>query len=165
MKNLRIELRWGILFSLALMIWMFVEKSLGWHDEHISSQLGNHFMVLPVLYAIVYYFALREKRENYYKGIMSWQQGILCGGIVSAVVAILSPLTQYFIYHFISPDYFQNIIDYEMHKAHFPMSQKNAIDFFSMKSFIIQGVFFSLSMGIVVSAVLALFMRKKTEKK
>lgn len=159
MKNFKIELRWGILFSLALMVWMLIEKNLGWHDEYIGEQLGYHFISLPLLYALVYYFALREKRESYYKGVLSWQRGVVSGIVISAVVALLSPLTQYFIYHFISPDYFQNIIAYQADNT--SMTQEGAEELFTMKFYIIQAIFSSLSMGIVISAILALFLKKK----
>lgn len=165
MKDFRLELRWGILFSLTIMIWMFIEKNLGWHDEHIRHQLGNHFLVLLLIFIVIYYLGLREKRNNYYKGTMSWKQGLISGSMISVIIAILSPLTQYFIYHYISPDYFQNMINYQTGKSEYPMSVKSADLFFTMKSYLIQAVFTDLSFGIIISAMMALVLRKKPTKK
>src|SRR5699024_1752185 len=162
MKDYRIELRWGILFSLISMVWMFVEKNfLNWHDEHINSQFGNHLLLLVVSFAIVYYLALKEKKEHYYKGKMSWKRAFLSGAIIAVVIAILSPLTEYFNYHYISPDYFDKMIAYQTQKENHPMSLESAQKLFNMKSFIMQGVFTSFSYGMIMGAIIGLFVRTK----
>ncbi len=166
MKDIRIELRWAILFSFVLMIWMLIEHSLGWHQApKIAHQLGYHFIAQLVLYAAVYYVAIKQKRDKDYEGKITWKRALLSGAFISVIVALLSPLTQYFIYHYISPEYFSNMIAYQVNKAEFPMTEKAAQDFFSMKSFIIQGVFTSLSTGLIASALIGLAVRTKSAKK
>lgn len=161
MKNLKTEIRWGILFSLVSMAWMFIEvQFLDWHDRYISSQFGNHFIILLILFAIIYYFALREKREHYYKGKITWKQALASGVIISVVITLLSPLTEYFNYHYVSPNYFDSIIDYQVHKEH-PMTQESAESLFNMKSFLIQAIFTNLSFGFMASILLGLVVRKK----
>jgi len=164
MKSFKIELRWGILFSLALMIWGFIEKNIGWHDKYIDSQLGNHFLVLIVFYAVIYYFGIREKRKSYYHGIMNWKEAFISGAMISVIIAILSPLTQFFIYHYISPDYFQQMIAYQVHKTVMPMSENSAVLFFSMKGYIIQAIFTSLSLGLIMAALMALVLKRKSKE-
>lgn len=165
MKDFKIELRWGIIFSLLTMILGFVEKLfLGWHDQHIDTQLGSHFIVLLLLFFVVFYMGIREKRESYYQGKLTWRQGIISGGMIAVVVAILSPLSVFFIYHYASPNYFANMIDYQTQKNKFPMEPRQAKDFFSMSSYIILEVSTSLSFGIGVSAINALLLKKKGPK-
>lgn len=165
MKDFRIELRWGIIFSLLTMILGFVEKMfLGWHDQYIEQQLGYHFIVLLILFFIVFYFGIREKRETYYKGKMTWKQGVVSGGMIAVIVAILSPLSVFFIYHYISPEYFTNMIEYQTGKEKFPMKQSQAEDFFSMGSYIILEVSTALSFGIGASSISALLLRRKDKK-
>lgn len=166
MKNFKIELRWAILFSLITAIWMFVEQRfLGWHDEHIGSQFGNHLIALVILFGIMYYFGIKEKREHYYKGEITWKRAFVSGMIISVFVALLSPLIEYFNYNYISPDYFDKMITYQTQKEKLPMSQENAQEIFNMKSFIFQGVFTSFSFGIFISAIVALFLRTDKKKK
>lgn len=166
MKDFRIELRWGIIFSLLTMILGFVEKMfLGWHDQHIDQQLGNHFLLLLTLFFIVFYLGIREKRNTYYKGKLTWKQGIVSGGAMAVIIAILSPLSVFFIYHYISPDYFNNMIDYQIHKENFPMPEQGARDFFSMSSYIILEISTDLSFGIGAAAILSLFLRTSKSKK
>src|SRR5699024_1823475 len=116
MKNYRIELRWAILFSFILMIWMTIEnKFLGWHHkDFIGDQYRLHFFViLPIIYSIIYYIEIRNKRIKYYDGMITWKEGLISGAMMSVIITILSPLTQFFIYHYIAPDYFQNMIYYQ----------------------------------------------------
>lgn len=164
MKNFKIELRWGILFSLITMIWMFIEKNfLLWHDKYISNQYGAHFIALLIIFILVYYFALREKRRDYYRGKMSWKKGVFSGGLLTVIITVLSPFTVFFIYHYISPDYFHNMIEYQTTESN-NMTTKSAEMFFSMKSFMIQKIFTDLSFGIIIAVIIALFFRKRTQK-
>ena len=160
MKDFRVELRWGLIFSLLTMILGFVEKMyLGWHDKHIDQQMGGHFLILLTLYVVVFYLGIREKRNYYYKNKMTWKEGIISGGMITVIVALLTPLSVFFIYHYASPDFFHNMIDYQTHKERFPMSRDNAEDFFNMGSYIILEISTAFSFGIGVSALLALFLR------
>ncbi|HLS31505.1 MAG TPA: DUF4199 domain-containing protein [Flavobacteriaceae bacterium] len=166
MKNLRIELRWAILFSLITAIWMFIEHSfLGWHDKYIGSQFQNHFIVLIILFFVMYYYALKEKRKYDYNGKITWKQAFVSGMLISIFIAILSPLIEYFNYNYISPHYFDNMIAYQTQKESYPMSQEDAEQIFNMKSFIFQGVFTSFSFGIFISAIVALLIRTDKKKK
>jgi len=167
MKDYRIELRWGILISLVSAIWMFVEKNfLNWHDQYIGGQFMNHLLMTIIIFLVMLYLALKEKRKYYYKGKISWKRAFVSGMIVSVFVALLSPLIEYFNYNYISPDYFKNMIEYQTNKEKFPMTRENAEKIFNMKSFIFQGIFTSFSFGIFISALAALFVRtdKKKEK-
>ena len=38
MKKFIIEAKWAIIFSIALILWMYFEKSMSWHDEKIKHQ-------------------------------------------------------------------------------------------------------------------------------
>lgn len=158
MKDFRIELRWAILFSFVSMLWMFAEYQLGWHDKYIANQLGYHFIVVFLIYLIMYYKAVKAKRKSYYDGAITWKQALVSGGTISVLVAILSPMTEFFIYHYISPEYFQNMIVYQTATEH--MSQESAENFFNMKSFIVQGIFTSLSMGFFVSLIVAFLVKR-----
>ena len=90
---------------------------------------------------------------------MTWKQGFLSGVVLSIVISILSPLVQYISYTFISPNFFTNIIKYAIdHKV---QTQVQAEAYFSIKSYILQGLFGSLSMGVITAAIVAYFLKNK----
>lgn len=160
MKDFRTELRWGIIFSLVSMIWVYIEKNLlNWHDEHIAHQLGYHFIVTILLFFIFFYLGIKDKKKNYYKGRLTWKQGVVSGGMITVIIVLLSPLTVFFIYHYITPDYFEHMIAYQTGKELYPMEVAAARRSFNMTSFIINEVSTTFSFGIGISALLSLFLR------
>ncbi|MFD2587529.1 DUF4199 domain-containing protein [Croceitalea marina] len=158
MKKFTTEIKWALLFTIAGLLWMLLEKILGWHDEHIAKHAvyTNFFAVIAIA---LYVFALVEKRNKDLGGKMTWFQGVASGMLISVFVAILSPLAQYITYEFISPDYFTNMITYVVEND--KMTQNNAEVYFSLKSYLLQAAFGALGMGVVTSAIVALFVRKK----
>ena len=158
MEKLKIEIKWAILFAIIGLLWMFGEKLAGLHDEHIDKQATYSFLfAIPAV--AVYVFALLDKRRNYYHRAMTYKQGFMTGLIISVFVAVLSPLTQYITSTIITPEYFPNAIDYTVREGQ--MTREAAEGFFNMRSYIVQGLLWSLGMGLVTSAIVALFVRKK----
>ncbi len=158
MKNLRIEIKWAIIFAIVGLLWMFGEKVAGLHDEHIDKH-ANYSFLFSIPAIAVYVFALLDKRRNFYHGSMTYMQGFITGLIISVFVAILSPLTQYITSTVITPGYFSNAIDYTVREGQ--MTQGAAENYFTMRNYIVQGLLWSLGMGLVTSAIVALFVRKK----
>ena len=158
MEKFRIELKWGVYFTIAALAWAYLEKALGWHDVLIAKHAiyTNLFGLVAI---VIYVFAIKEKKADHYNGYMTWTQGFISGCIVSAIVAALSPLAQYLTSEFISPDYFKNVITYTVENR--VMTQKGAEAYFSLNSYIIQGVFGALALGVVTSGIVALFFRSK----
>lgn len=158
MNKYQIEFKWAIIFSVATLAWMVLEKSLGWHDKLI----GKH-AIYTNLFAFVaitiYVLALLDKRKTAFHGKMNWKQGFISGIILSAIIALFSPITQYITNTSISPDYFPNAIKYIVDSG--KMGQETAESYFNLKSYVLQGVFGALSMGIVTSAIVAYFVRKQ----
>jgi hypothetical protein len=78
---------------------------------------------------------------------------------VTLFVTVLTPLTQYLTVEHITPDFFQNMIAFVVTQE--MMSREQAESYFSLQSYLIQSVIFTPLMGVVTSAVVALFVRKK----
>ncbi|TQI71568.1 uncharacterized protein DUF4199 [Gramella sp. Hel_I_59] len=158
MKRFAIEIKWGIIFSIVSLLWMFLEKSLGWHDELIAKHAiyTNFFGIVAI---VIYVLALLDKRKNFFEGKMNWSQGFISGIVVSIVVAILTPLAQYITHTFITPEYFPNIIDHTVERG--SMTREAAEEYFNLTSYILQSFFFALVVGVVTSAIVALFIRRK----
>lgn len=162
MKNYQIEIKWGIIFTIVGLLWMVFERAMGWHDELIEKHplYTNIFGIIAIL---IYFLALRDKRKNFFNGVMSWRQGFISGIIVTIVIALLTPLSQYIVYQYISPDYFTNIIEYSVENDH--LNRKDADALFNLKSYIIQSTSWALVMGVVTAAIVAWIVKvDKTQK-
>jgi len=161
MKNFSIEFRWAVNFSIATLLWMVFEKSIGLHDAHIENHLlySNFFAIVAIA---IYFFALLDKKKNFYKSNIDWKQGFISGLLLSFFIALMSPLVQYITFTFITPKFFQNFTEYAVLKKSMTLVQAQA--YFSMNSYILQGVSGALSMGVITSAIVALIIKTKRIK-
>lgn len=159
MKKIKIEIKWAIIFSIMILVWMFIEKLAGFHSEHIDKHpMYTNFIIIPTI--IIYVLALLDKRKNVYNGIMTYKQGLISGLIIALIVTILSPLTQYITSTIITPDYFSNVIKYVVNEGE--MNQIEAENYFNLKSYIIQALIGAPIMGIVTTVIVAIFTRRKS---
>lgn len=90
---------------------------------------------------------------------MSYKQGFISGLIITLVVVILSPLSQYITSTYITPDYFQNVIAYSVSSGQ--MEQQAAEEYFNLKNYMIQSMMGAAVMGLITAAVVAFFVRSK----
>ena len=111
MKNLKIEIKWAIIFAVMQLLWMLLERLKGLHSEHIDKHaIFTNFIAIPAI--AIYVFALLDKRKNFYQGKMTYKQGFLTGLFITLFVTLFSVATQYITSTIISPDYFSNMIQY-----------------------------------------------------
>ncbi len=158
MKKFSVEIKWGLIFILAMLIWMVLERAVGLHGTHIDKH-ATYTNIFAVVAIAVYVFALLDKRKTDYDGKMTWKQGFISGLIISVVVAVLSPLAQFVTHTIITPDYFSNITEHAVSKGE--MTREQAEAYFGMGSYAMQSVISALFMGLITSAVVAVFVRKK----
>lgn len=158
MKKFSIEIKWAINFSIVTLLWMILEHSLGWHDENIAKHAlySNLFAFVAIG---IYFFALNEKKKNFFIGNMTFRQGFILGVILSVFIAILSPIVNFITFKYIAPNFFEHMIDYAVSNK--VQTQIQAEEYFNLKSYIMQGTFGSLSMGVVTSAIVAFFLKSK----
>ena len=158
MKKFQTEIKWGLIFILSGLVWMVMEKSLGWHDELLEQHATYTMFYAPIAIAL-YVMALRDKKKTIYHGKMTYLQGLISGLLLTLVVVLLTPLSQYISHEFISPDYFPNIIRLTVEKGQ--MALEEAEMHFSLMSYIQQSLIFAAFMGVLTSAIVALFTRSK----
>ncbi|MBC6992745.1 DUF4199 domain-containing protein [Neolewinella lacunae] len=157
MQQYRIEIKWGLIFVAMSLLWMLGERLVGLHDELLEHHaVWTNLIAVPAI--ILYVLALKDKRENFYGGKMSWGQGFKAGMIVTAVVAILSPLTQLITSKIITPHYFDNVIAYSV--AQGLSTQADAEAFFNLGNYIVMGFIGAIVMGAVTSAIVAIFAKR-----
>jgi len=158
MKKYSIDIKWGFIFIAVTLLWMLLERLLGFHNQHIDKHaIVTNFFFLPAI--AVYIYGLLDKRRNFYDGEMTYLQGLYAGLIITIVVSIFAPLTQYITSKIISPDYFTNVIKYSIESG--KMTQIQAEQYFNLKSYITQTTIFTPIMGIATSVVVAIFTRGK----
>lgn len=158
MKNWKIELKWALIFSGMSLLWMLIERLGGFHDVRIEQHpIFTNFIAIPAI--LVYVFALRDKKKNFYQGQMSYKQGIGSGLVISLIVAALSPLAMLISIKLITPHFFENAIAFAV--SHGYSTQSEAEAYFNLQSYIIQGLIGAPIMGLITSAIVAIFVRSK----
>jgi len=158
MKKLSLEFKWAIVFVAMSLIWMLLEKLAGLHSTHIDKHATyTNFIAIPAI--TVYVFALLEKKNKFYHGYMTYLQGFISGTIISVIIAILSPLTQIITTEIITPEFFPNAINYSVNAG--LMKQVEAEQYFSLENYIKEGLIGALLMGIITTAIVAIFTRGK----
>ncbi|NRA48243.1 MAG: DUF4199 domain-containing protein [Phaeodactylibacter sp.] len=160
MNKYATEIKWALIFCAAFLVWMFIEKTMGWHGPKIEQHpyMTNIFSVIAIA---VYVFALRDKRKSM-GGQMTWKQGFMSGLIISIIVGLFSPLTQWITHTLISPEYFSNAIAFSVDAGYYD-SEEAAKAYFNLQSYMMQSGIGSIIMGIVTSAVVAFFTRGGTK--
>ena len=157
MRNFAIEIKWAIIFTILYIVWMLGEKAVGLHDVYINKPFYSYRFAIPAI--VVYVLALSEKKKKYFKGSMSWQQGFLSGIFVSLFIAVMSPISQFITYNIISPDFFANMIQYQIGRNTMTEAVANAN--FNLSSSMKRAVSDAMSMGILASAIVAFFIKTK----
>jgi hypothetical protein len=157
MGKFKTEIKWGIIFVLTTLIWNFLEKSLGFHGENIAQHaVVSNFFMIPAFF--IYVLGIREKREKDLGGTMTFKEGFIAGMIITLVVTVFTPLTQYLVSTVITPDYFQNMIDYSVEIETY--TQEEAENVFNLQSYMVQSTLLAPAIGAVTSLLVALFMKK-----
>ena len=150
-------MKWAFFFIMMMLLWMVMEKLVGLHDVYIDQHaVYTNFVAIPAI--LIYFFALRDKRETFYKGKMTYTQGLVSGLIITAIVTVITPALQFVTSTFITPEYFQNASEYAVSQG--LMSAEQAAEYFNTNSYIIQASIGAPIMGIMTSLIVAGFTKK-----
>lgn len=163
MKNIKIEFKWAIIFSGVVLLWMLLEKLSGLHGKYIDYHLYlTNLFAIPAIIMMV--MALKDKKKNYYNGQMSYKQGLITGSILSVIIALISPLTQWITSFIITPEYFPNVIKRSIELGYFKTIAEAEANF-NYQNYAKQGAIGALVMGIVTTAIAMIFIRTRTKNK
>lgn len=162
MKNIKIEFKWAVIFSIMTLLWMVLEKLTGLHGRYIDYHLYlTNLFAIPAIWVIV--LALKDKKKNSYDGQMTYLRGLISGIILSVIIALISPLTQWITSYVITPEYFPNVIKRSVEVGYYKTTAEAEANF-NYKSYAIQGFIGALIMGIATSAIAMIFIRTKNKK-
>lgn len=163
MQPIRIEFKWAIIFSVMGLLWMVLEKLCGLHDQYIDYHLYlTNLFAIPAI--IVMVMALKDKKNTFYNGEMTYKQGLISGIILSVIIALLSPLTQWITSYVITPEYFPNVIKRSVEIGYYKTTAEAEANF-NYKNYAIQGMIGAFVMGVVTTAIVMLFLRTKEKKR
>jgi hypothetical protein len=157
---MNLEIKWGLVFSLASLIWVTGEYQLGLHDRYIARQavLTNLFFFPAVL---IMYLAVREKKRKQGERI-SFAEALLCGIGVSVIVAILAPVVQYSFSRWINPRFFEEMIRHSV--AAGKLSPDQARQHFNLNTYMLMSSIGAIGAGGMTSLALAALMRTRDAK-
>lgn len=159
MKNITIEVKWALIFSIMVLVWMLLEKLSGLHSTYIDYHMYlTNLFAIPAI--IVMVMALKDKKKNFYNGHMSYKQGLISGIILSLFIALLSPLTQWITSYVISPEYFPNVIKRSVEIGYYNSTAEAEANF-NYRNYAMQGAIGALLMGVVTTAIAMIFIRSK----
>jgi hypothetical protein len=155
--SMKIEIKWGLIFSLVALLWVVLEYAVGLHGRYISwhPYLTNLF-VIPAF--IMMFLAIREK-QRVLGGSITFKEAFLCGLGVSVIVAILAPAIQYIFHRFINPSFFENAVNYAVGSGKATPEQANA--YFNLQSYMLQSSLGALVAGVITSLIIAAILRSK----
>jgi uncharacterized membrane protein YfcA len=157
LRNRTIEMKWAFFFIIMMLLWMVMERIVGLHGEHIDQHaIYTNFILFPAF--LIYYFALKDKRENFYKGSMSYAQGLFSGLVITGIVTLITPALQFVTTIFISPNFFKNMTTYVLEQE--LMTEAKAAEYFNLKNYVIQATLGAPIMGIIISLIVAAFTKK-----
>lgn len=159
MDKFKIEIKWALIFIGAMLLWMVLERAVGLHDEHIDKQqyLTTLFAIPAIL---IYVLALKDKRKNYYEGEMTYGQGFLSGLVITVIVALFSAPAQWIISTLITSNYFNNVIEYSVETGYYETREAAKANF-NLSNYMLQSVIGALIMGVLTTAVVAIFTRRQ----
>ncbi|MCF7825313.1 MAG: DUF4199 domain-containing protein [Candidatus Marinimicrobia bacterium] len=160
MNKFKTEIKWGLIFTCGIMLWMLLERLMGLHSTHIDKHAtySNLFAIVAV---VIYVFALRDKRDQDFSGKMTYWQGLKSGVIISIIVGLLTPGVQLVSAFVISPHYFENAIRHGVANGLATLPEAEA--YFNVRHYILVSTISAPMMGVVTSAVVAFFLKSKPE--
>ncbi|MBS3737729.1 MAG: DUF4199 domain-containing protein [Psychroflexus sp.] len=160
MEKFKIEFKWASIFTGINLIWIYIEKYLGLHSEYIDyHSIVSLVMLLPLSLCI--FMSLSQKRQDYYKGEMTWQKAFLSGSLLSLLVAGLSPGPVYVMAEYVSPEFFEIAQNASAERG---VSQKLTKQLFNLNTYISQAIMFYLAFGVMISAIVGLFVKRQSKQ-
>lgn len=162
MGKIKLEIKWAFIFIATMLVWMVLEKLVGLHDTHIDKHMYmTNLFAIPAI--LIFVLALRAKKTKDYNGQMSYKQGFISGLIITMIVTVLSPLTQWIVSTIITPEYFPNVIGHSLETGYYN-SIEEAEAYFNLNNYMVQSTIGAFVMGIITTAIVAIFVRTKPGK-
>lgn len=141
LRKLRIEIKWVIIYHLLGLLWVYFEHAMELDQYNVELHiLFTNLYIIPSI--IIFCLAFMDKRNNYYMHHMSFKEVIFFGLSMTAMITLLTPITQSINSLFITPEFFDRAIDHFV--AENEMTSTQAKAYFTLNNYIkvsMQGAF------------------------
>lgn len=156
--KLPLELRYALLISFSMLLWLAVETLVGLHDKYINLHpiVTMFALLIPIVFSRM---AVKEKKDQL-GGEISFKQALITGLIITSITALLAVPSQIIFHKWINPDFFDNMIAAAV--AH-GQSATEASKYFNLTSYMVQSAFGTLLFGSVIALIVAFVMRTKSK--
>jgi len=148
------------------MVWLFLSYYLGMHDEGIV-MLQLMTMIAVLISVIGFLMALRALTRKFPE--TEYLEGIRSGAIIAGISALFAALAQFIYFQWINPERTQQMV--ELIRAYYlesGLSENEANQFaegaettYGMVSYMIQGALGALLIGMISTAIMMLFLRRR----
>jgi len=157
MKKIGIEIKWAAIITTFYCIWAYIENATGNHEGFSNIIIfGMLFIFILILMMLLAFF---DKKMNFYQGKWDFKQAFRFGLFLTGITALLNPVSHYIIHNSISPEYFSNLIEYQVAKGR--ETKEILLERYNFDSSMYQNMRDILSYGVVFSALLAYFLKTK----
>lgn len=162
----KIALKYGLLIVVFLFLWLTLEYMVGLRTDYVRFHpLATLLsLVIPLLFL---YYGMREAQKSY-RGVEEFTYGkaFQTGILITLVVAVLSPIGQWLFFSVLAPDFFDSMqpnveaqklsqdIDAEV-------ARREGEEPMYLSAYLMQSALGYLIAGVVMSAILAIFVRDK----
>lgn len=161
MKKFSIEFKWAAIATLAALLWMFLEKALGYHDEKIRYEMG-FAMLFNLLTFVFYWLALKQKKREFYNNDITWLKAFMSGLVLLVMISFFYPIVQYIAYNQLSPHFFELLQQALVSGGRTTVEEAEKYSNFDwvMRNAVVN----NLSFGVVYAAIVSYFIQTKPGK-
>lgn len=118
MRGFSTEFKWSAVFMLGMIVWIFAERLVGLHQEHLN-RLADSRHALMIVLACCHLACLHEKRKKQYGDQMRYWDGLVSCFVLTVLVLIALLPVNYIVHTVISPDLRFNRTQYEIANSQF----------------------------------------------
>lgn len=110
MNKYSVEIKWAFIFGVAYLIWMLLEKSLGYHSiKAVQEPIFN--LLFTLISFVIYFLALKEKKTKIYQNEMEWKHGFASGIVLSFFTTIITTTVVFITFSLISPTFLKTLLN------------------------------------------------------
>ncbi len=155
--NIKIELRYAMLNSILMLLWLSVEFLIGLQDNFIAWH--PYVSILSVVIPIFCYrMAIKEKTESLRGGI-SVRKAFISGLIITLISCVLVLPVQFIFHKLVNPAFFDTMIQYASQTGN--QKPEEAAKYFNFPFYVAESVLITFFEGIIISIILAMGMRTR----
>jgi hypothetical protein len=163
------EVKSGLALGLAYFIWLLGEKFLGFHDIRLD-YLPFVFWLFVIFPAIGINWAMKAKRDRFYKGKIHLLASLRVGIIISITMSLSAALMKFIYVFLVNPLYYDNRIAHDrqmIEELDIALGDKEkmiskVMNENTLSASMVQTFLFMILSGCIITIVAAVMLKKNT---